>query len=122
MKRRDWLIIGCGLLLALLALGAWLLLSPHKSAFSSVTVYVNGQVYGIYPLDEEQTITIDQGNGKLNVIRIDEHGVCMERSSCKNQLCVNKGCLDPNNDETLFDNWIVCLPNGVTVELTGGEG
>ena len=122
MKRRDWWIIGGGLLLALLALGAYLLLKPHSAAFDTVNVYVDGALYGSYSLNESQRIVIDQADGKQNVIVIDETGVRMESANCKNQLCVKKGCLNPHNDDTLLDNWIVCLPNGVTVELCGGQG
>ena len=121
MKKKDWLIIGGALLLALLAFLATRLLAP-KSAGATVTVTVGGTVYAKIGADDYQTITIDQGNGKVNVVVIDESGVYMKSSTCKNQICVHHGVVDPANaDELLLDRWIVCLPNGVSVEVTGAE-
>ena len=68
-------------------------------------------------------MVIQRADGKVNVIVIDSSGVRMESSTCKNQICVHHGTIDPNNaDELLLDHWIVCLPNGVSVEVTDAEG
>ncbi len=121
MKKKDVLLISGVLLLALLAFLASRLLMPQSTG-ARVTVYVGGAVYAEVAADDYQTITIDQGNGKVNVIVIDEHGVHMESSTCKNQICVHHGVIDPQQaNELLLDNWIVCLPNGVSVEVTGAE-
>ena len=121
MKKKDILLI-CGvLLLALVAFFASRLLLPNSSG-AEVTVYVGGEVYAKVSASDYQTITVDQGDGKVNVIVIDSRGVRMESSSCKNQICVHHGTIDPNNaDALLLDHWIVCLPNGVSVEVTGAE-
>ena len=117
MKKKDVLLI-CGvLLLALLAFLASRLLMPQSTG-ARVTVYVGDAVYAEVAADDYQTITIDQGDGKVNVIVIDESGVRMDSSTCKNQICVRHGTIDPAQaDELLLDHWIVCLPNGVSVEL-----
>ena len=121
MKKKDIFLI-CGvLLLALLAFLASRLLMPQTTG-ARVTVYVGGEVYTEVAADDYQTITIDQGDGKVNVIVIDESGVRMDHSTCKNQICVHHGVIDPHQaNELLLDNWIVCLPNGVSVEVTGEE-
>lgn len=121
VKKKDILLI-CGvLLLALLALLASRFLAQTSDA-AEVTVYVGGAVYAQVSADDYQTITVDQGDGKVNVIVIDASGVRMESSTCKNQICVHHGTIDPHNaDELLLDHWIVCLPNGVSVEVTGAE-
>ena len=121
MKKKDILLI-CGvLLLALAAFAASRLLLP-KSASAQVTIYVGDKVYAQVSASDYQTITVDQGDGKVNVIVIDENGVRMESSTCKNQICVHHGAIDPDDaDELLLDHWIVCLPNGVSVEVTGAE-
>jgi hypothetical protein len=122
MKRKDWLIIGGVLLLAAVAFLVSQLTNP-KSSGAAVTVYVGGEVYARVSASDYQTITIDQGDGKVNVVVIDETGVRMESSTCKNQLCVQHAPIDPNNiGEIEFGNWIICMPNGVSVEVTGGEG
>ena len=118
MKKRDWIILASVLLLALLAFTATRLLAPQTPS-ATVTVFVGGAQYRQVRADDYQTITIDQGDGKVNVVVIDEGGVRMESSTCKNQICVHHGVIDPNNaDKLLLDNWIICLPNGVTVEVT----
>ncbi len=121
MKKKDVLLISGVLLLALVAFLASRLLLPQSTA-ARVTVYVGGEVYAEVAADDYQTITVDQGDGKVNVVIIDEDGVHMESSTCKNQICVHHGVIDPHQaNELLLDNWIVCLPNGVSVEVTGAE-
>ncbi len=95
------------------------LLTPEPAV---VNVYLNGELYASASMDEPQTITVTQDNGSENVIVIDETGVRMEYSTCINQICVHQGTLTPNQTDALATgNWIVCLPNGVTVELTQAE-
>ena len=121
MKKRDWILLGGVLLFALVAFAASRLLTP-KTSDATVTVCVGGAEYAKVGASEYQTITVDQGDGKVNVIVIDESGVRMESSTCKNQICVHHGVIDPQNADTLLlDNWIVCLPNGVTVEVSPAE-
>ena len=121
MKKKDILLI-CGVLLLALAAFFASRLFAQKSDAAQVTVYVGGAVYAQVSASDYQTITVDQGDGKVNVIVIDESGVRMESSTCKNQICVHHAAIDPHNaDELLLDHWIVCLPNGVSVEVTGAE-
>ena len=121
MKRKDWLIIAGVLLLAAVVFFVSRLMKPDISG-AAVTVYVGGEVYARVSANEYQTITIDQGDGTVNVVVIDAAGVRMDSSTCKNQLCVKHAPVDPNNiGEIEFDNWIICMPNGVSVEVTGGE-
>ena len=121
MKKKDILLI-CGVLLLALAAFFASRLFAQTSDAAQVTVYVSGAVYAQVSANDYQTITVDQGGGKVNVIVIDGSGVRMESSTCKNQICVHHGTIDPNNaDELLLDHWIVCLPNGVSVEVTGTE-
>ena len=122
MKKKDWLIIGGVLLLAAVAFLVSQLIHP-KTSGAMVNIYVGGEPYTRVLADDYQTITIDQGDGKVNVVVIDETGVRMDSSTCKNQLCVHHAPIDPNKiGEIEFDNWIICMPNGVSVEVTGGEG
>jgi hypothetical protein len=116
MRKADWFIIGGVLLLALVAFAASRLLQPADSA-ATVTIYVGGDVYARISADDYQAITIDQGDGKVN------GGVRMDSSTCKNQLCVKQGTLDTHShsDEILLNNWIICMPNGVSIEVTGLE-
>lgn len=79
-----------------------------------VEVTVDGKAYGVYSLAENQTIEIKE-NGHTNKITIKDGTVQMAYSDCKNQICVNDGQISMTNQS------IVCLPNKVMVEITGGE-
>ena len=102
------LIIACGLIISF---------GPLKKAQggTEVRISVDGELYGIYDLYEDQTIDINH-NGHSNVIIIEDGKVRMGSSTCHNQICVKKGTI------TLSGDSIVCLPNKVTVEITGKGG
>ena len=79
-----------------------------------IKIEVNGQPYAVYSLAENQTIEITE-HGHTNKITIKDGTVQMTYSDCKNQICVNDGQISKTNQS------IVCLPNKVMVEITGGE-
>ena len=121
MDKKNWIILGVVLLLAL----ALLLTAPMmltKADENAVIVTVGGIEYARVPLTEPQTVTVRQASGEVNVIEISDHGAVMHSSTCDNQLCVQMG-------EVTLENWefrpnqtfIVCLPNRVTVELVVKE-
>lgn len=105
------------LLIVLLAAGIGL--SALSFAFGGsgqkAVITVDGALYGTYSLSENQTIEIRQKN-HINKITIKDGAVQMSYSSCRNQVCVKAGKADSANQS------IVCLPNRVMVEVTGGEG
>ena len=74
MKRTDLVILG-----AVLALAAILLLFLRGPAGAAgwAVIYVNDVEYARLPLDEPQTLTIDQGEGKVNVVEVFEGGARM---------------------------------------------
>lgn len=115
MKRTDLVILG-----AVLALSAILLLFLRGPAGAAgwAVIYVNDVEYARLPLDEPQTLTIDQGEGKVNVVEVFEGGVRMQSSTCHNQLCVLQGDVTLESAaHAALENWIICLPNGVSIEL-----
>ena len=59
MKKRDYILIGCILLVAAVCAGFFLL--TGKEAQEAV-VTVDGEVYGTYSLAKDQTIEIQDGN------------------------------------------------------------
>ena len=118
MEKKNWIILGTLVLIAL----TLLVLSPRlmetQATEDMVVITVEGKEYARVPLSRPQTVTIDQGDGRVNVVEISDHGAVMASSTCKNQQCVHMG-------EVTLDNWeirpnqafIICLPNRVTVEL-----
>ncbi len=121
MKKTDWCII-CGvLLLALVGLGIQRLVRSSPATY--VNIYIGETLYASVTADDDQTITIDQGDGKVNVVVISKDGVRMESSTCKNQICVLQGVVNPAESQDLLVNRsIICLPNGVSVTLSDSEG
>ena len=132
MTGRDMLLIG-GLLAAgvagLLAVRLWM--NPGGSA---VRITAGGELYGIYPLSEEQVIPItgrpsgstglpdgqDAGEASpeetvTNVLQISSHEAKMTEAGCPDKLCVHQKAVSRQGET------IVCLPNQVIVEIIGEE-
>ena len=112
INKADIVLFICLLLMGL-ALSAWSFAAGGTGQQAVVTV--DGQHYGTYSLFENQTIEIQQKN-HLNKITIKDGTVQMTYSDCHNQVCVKDGKVRMANQS------IVCLPNKVMVEITGGEG
>lgn len=100
-------LVSIGIILSVLSLS-----SGSDGAY--VRVSVKGQEYGIYNLNEDQVIEVKE-NGHINKIIIKDGFAQMDYSDCKNQICVKDGKISKSNQT------IVCLPNKVMIEITGGE-
>ena len=79
-----------------------------------VKISTDGQVYGIYPLNEDCEIDVTE-DGHTNHITIKDGKVSMTSSTCKNQVCVETGAISHTKDS------IACLPNRVIVEIKAGK-
>ena len=103
------IILAVGIPLSVLSLTA-------GTAGDKVQISADGEVYGIYPLDEDGEIEATE-DGHTNHITIKDGQVSMSYSTCRNQVCVNTGAISQAKDA------IVCLPNRVVVEIiSSGEG
>ena len=94
--------------------------APQKASEVEAYLYiiVNGRVSGIYAVGEEGDVTVDQGNGKVNVIHMTEKGFYMASSTCDNQLCVHQGEVTVDNyQQRILGASVLCLPNNVDLEL-----
>ncbi|MDL2259063.1 NusG domain II-containing protein [Eubacteriales bacterium OttesenSCG-928-K08] len=89
---------------------------------SCVVIYINSKEYTRVALGEDQVVEIDQSNGKINKVTITADGAFMSYSTCENQNCVLQGSVTLDNyAQRALGEWIICLPNQVTVELIEGE-
>ena len=79
---------------------------------TQVLITLNGEEYGSYDLNEDQTIRIDLEDGEYNIIEIKDGTVDMIESTCPNQICVNT--MPITKDQI---GVIVCLPHDLTVEI-----
>lgn len=83
-----------------------------------VAIYVGNDLYTVLDFHEAQVFEVNQGNGVTNEITLTGDSVYMSHSSCDNQDCVQQGDITLENLETrVLMNWVICLPNGVTIEL-----
>lgn len=109
MKKKDWLLVIIVLAIAVLGFGIHMLNGKKDAGF--VTVTVNGEVQGVYSLDEEQTIDINH----TNTLLIKDGKADMIEASCPDKVCVNQKAISRKNES------IICLPNKVIVEVTSGD-
>lgn len=117
LKKKDLILIGAVLLLAALTFVGYRLWGGGAQPKAEVVIYLDGSVYRRVPL-QPQTIVIDQGSGRTNTIEVRADGVRMRSASCPKQECIEQGEVTLNNHTTRpLGNWIICLPNKVSVEL-----
>lgn len=102
-KTEKFFILG----LLVFALLLWVAMNVFRpDSYGSIRITVNGTVYGIYPLSEDQTISIED----TNICEIKDHKVSMTYADCPDQFCVRQGAIDSGG------GMIVCLPNKITIE------
>ena len=128
MIRKHWKSVAAvGAVVVLAAVALIIGLAGRRTggeAYALITV--NGKEYASVPLSAApRDILVDQGNGTVNLIRVDNDGVSMQSSSCDNQLCVRSGKVTLENRFLRPEQeYIICLPNSVAVQLVtlGGSG
>ena len=114
LKKGDFVLFFFFLAAAALLTAVPLLRSSQAPQYVRVTA--GGSEYGVYPLDRDTTIEIEQ-NGHKNILVIQHGQVHMDYSDCHNQVCVDTGRIVRTGES------IVCLPNRVVAEIIGsGKG
>ena len=127
--KRGGLMTGRDILIALAVIAAALILyfsfaktKTGSATFVNVYLGTGGEPYQQVPLGEDTTIRVDQGDGRINVIEIKDGGVKMAYSTCINQDCVHEGVVtDDSRKHRSQGDWIVCLPNTVSIQLVEGQ-
>ena len=107
-------ILAALLMLAVAASAAWLLLVP-TGAVARITQ--NGELLEEIPLEEVEepySFTITGENGAENTVSVERGRISISHASCPDQVCVNQGWISNGVVP------IVCLPNGIVIEITGG--
>lgn len=121
MKKRDAIIILAVLVIAAAGMLAVRYFSPSLSPDQethTARILVGSYVYKEVSLDEDQIVEINQGNDVINHVEIKDGAIYMQDSTCPDQQCVYQGEITAENyEDRPLRNWIVCLPNQVTVEL-----
>ena len=108
VKKRNDIIFICALLLLVFFASLFLLL--FRTEGETVTVTVNGMLWGEYPLNKNAEIEIKTDFGH-NLLIIENGRAYMKSASCPDGICVSHRPVRYNGES------IICLPNKVTVEL-----
>ena len=82
---------------------------------ASVLVTVDGSTYGTYSLAQNQRVEIIIDGATTNILEIQDGKADMVEADCPDKLCVHQKAISKNNET------IICLPNKVVVQVTGGE-
>ena len=111
MKKKDIILIAAALIaaLALYMVSQITLGAPA----ASVVVTLDGEEILKKPLAVEDSYTIEQEDGSLNVITVEDGAVYMSQANCRDGLCIRQGRMK-NTAKT-----IVCLPHKLVVQLSG---
>lgn len=104
------------LLLAVIGCCAALLLPRGQGTVAVITH--NGEVVeeiDLSKLTAPLTINVEGEDGLCNTIVAQPGRICVQSANCPDQVCVEQGWI---RDSALP---IVCLPNKVMIQITGGE-
>lgn len=121
MKKRDLQIIIAVLVLALGGLVARSMWDRSDGPEDYVRIYVGSEEYKRVSLSNPQIVVVERDD-KYNEVEITDHSVKMKAANCDNQDCIHQGEITLENVDTrILGNWIVCLPNQVSIELVKSE-
>lgn len=111
IKKAD-IILAAALIVIGLAMSYFF--SFGNEAGNQVLITCDGEKFGSYFLFEDNEVVIDRNN-HLNKVTIHDGIVSMKFSDCNGQDCVHQGDISKSGEA------IICLPNKVVVEITGGN-
>ena len=117
MDKKNWLVLGGVVLLAVLVLLVSALLPKTEAEVDCVVIRVGNEEYARVPLSQPQTLTVRQENGAVNVVEVSERGMRMQSATCPTQFCVRQGWVTLDTWELLGRSVITCHPHGVVLEL-----
>ena len=102
-------IIFIAVLLAL-AFSAWGILVSSRATGDTVTVTVDGELFGEYPLASDRTVEIRTGEG-ANLLVIEGGSARVTEATCPDGICVSHRAISRDGES------IICLPNKVVVTV-----
>ncbi len=113
-RRNDLIFIG---LLLVLVIALALLLLLFRTKGDCVTVKVDGEVYGVYPLSEDAEILIKTGKDgtQENLLVIKDGKAYVSKASCPDGICADHRPISHEGES------IVCLPHKVVISVDTAE-
>jgi len=113
VKKRD-ILLGVVIIIAAFIMFMVMRITGGSDG-NQIRIMVDGQEYGVYPLDQDREINIQLVSG-INRVCIYSGEAYMEEADCPDGYCINQGKISKVG-ETL-----VCLPHKVVVEVINTEG
>ena len=112
MKKGDFILICLMLCMA----GALFCLNFFRDSGQggTVTVTIDGEVYGTYDMSVDQEIIMEEPAG-TNHFEIKDGVVTMTSADCPDQYCVKHAPIHKEGET------IVCLPHKVVLEITESD-
>lgn len=114
MKRSDF-----GFLVAVLGVAALVYLGYtfwYGEEGTVVRVTVDGEVYGEYPIDEENRVKVEcEGENGFNEIVIEGGKASVVSADCPDGLCIKQRAVSRTGES------IICLPHKLVITIIGGE-
>lgn len=110
--------IALGIVLAVLCAAACWYAYSSGSSGTFVTVTVDGEEYGSYPLKQDDVIDIDTKYGH-NTLVISGGKARMTEASCPDGYCL--GQYEKNGGIDSSNQTIVCLPNRVAISIKADQ-
>lgn len=114
-SNRFWLaLLGALLVLSCAVAGVYWYLG-RGGAVAVVTQ--NGQeLYRIELSRVLRPYTIEIGGDYTNTVQVEPGRICVSHADCPDKICVDRGWISTRGAP------IVCLPNGLVIEIEGGDG
>ncbi len=105
--RNDIILI---LVIVIVALVTAFFYFSLRAEGNNVLVIKNGETIAVYPLDENMTMPITDGNN-TNILVIENGKAYISQASCPDKICVNHRPVSKTGDT------IVCLPAKLVIEI-----
>lgn len=112
-KRRNDLIFIAVLVVLMILIGAGMYFL--RGVGDTVTVTVDGVLYGTYPLAVDTAMDIVTDNGGYNRLVIRDGAAYMEAADCPDGICAAHRPISRNGES------IVCLPHRVVVTVVTAD-
>lgn len=115
MKSNRFWLAAIVLLLVLSAVAAYMVMGSRDDRVAVITQ--NGlQLWDDIGLDQvKEPYTIDVGGKYTNQIEVEPGRIRVAQADCPDQICVGMGWISGGGAP------IVCLPNGLVIEIEGGQ-
>lgn len=108
--KSDIILIAFILMISLLLFLWGAYQNDTSASLEEVYIFVDGDLFGEYPLDVNNVINIDNDFGH-NTVVINNGKVKMSESDCDNLSCINMG------EISMAKESIICIPHRLVIEL-----